>query len=66
MKAKTKTRVALFDMGPENPSTLKRWVIEDPDGGDHTVGIFGELLADCYVPPVMPEFWEEELAARTA
>lgn len=50
-------RVKLFDRGP-NSQYLERFIIEDPNGGDPSVGAFGEMLDQCYVPPVMPEFWE--------
>jgi hypothetical protein len=54
---KNPIRVALFDRGP-NSQYLARFIVEDPHGGDWDVGAFGEMLGECYVPPVIPEYWE--------
>lgn len=60
-------QVSLFDRGSKcvDQDTMQvygvvymqRWVVEDPEGGDASVGCPGELLGDCYVPPVIPRVW---------
>jgi hypothetical protein len=54
-------RVRLFDRGDHCTRHFRRWIVEDPDGGDPEVGVFGELVDECYVPPVIPRRWIEEV-----